>query len=133
MARHGPGTSYDSDDFVSSSVLSDIKKLTNKIEKATIKDDKVSIMTVNVSNAKKSGCVKAAERRNFVSTLINALYPDTVLLQESIKKDFDEVNNKVKADSKKVYTYYYKDQNSGVMVKKCIEILKDYIISKKKK
>ena len=48
-------------------------------------------------------------------------YPDTVLLQESIKKDFDEVNNKVMADSKNVYTYYYKDQQSGLMVKYGIE------------
>ena len=44
-----------------------------------------------------------------------------MLLQESIKKGFDEVNNKVMADSKKVYTYYYKDKQSGLMVKNGIE------------
>lgn len=80
MAGHATSSSLD--DSVSSSVLSDIKKITNKIEKAIIKDDKASIMTVNVSNAKESGCAKAAERRNFVATLTNTI----ILIQCSYKR-----------------------------------------------
>ena len=100
---------------------SDIITLTKTIDNNLIIDDSLSIMTVNVSNRKKLGCANAAERRNFVSTLINTLYPDIVLLQECINKDFDVINKKIKDDSKKVYTYYYKGKQSGAMVKKRIK------------
>ena len=110
--------SDDSDDKADS----DIIKLAKTIENDLDIDDSLSIMTVNVSNAKKSGSEKAAERRNFVSTLINKFYPDIVLLQECIKKDFNMINNEINDDSKTVYTYYYyKDKQSGVMIKKRIK------------
>ena len=110
--------SDDSDDKADS----DIIKLAKTIENDLDIDDSLSIMTVNVSNAKKSGSAKAAERRNFVSTLTNKFYPDIVLLQECIKKDFNMINNEINDDSKTVYTYYYyKDKQSGVMIKKRIK------------
>ena len=62
-----------------------------------------------------------AERKEFFSTFITKLFPDIVLAQESIIKDFNEIKI-VQDDSKKnVYTYYYKNKQSGVMVKKHIK------------
>ena len=45
-----------------------------------------------------------------------------MLLQECIKKDFNIINNEINDDSKTVYTYYYyKERQSGVMIKKRIK------------
>ena len=120
MASNYSGSDHGSSIYSDDEADSDIINLAETIKNNLIIDDNLSIMTVNVSNAKKSWSANAAERRNFVSTLINTLYPDIVLLQECIRKDLNEINNEIEDDFKTVYTYYYKDKQSGVMIKKCI-------------
>ena len=121
MASNYSGSDHGSSIYSDDEADSDIINLAETIKNNLIIDDNLSIMTVNVSNAKKSGSANAAERRNFVSTLINTLYPDIVLLQECIRKDLNEINNEIEDDFKTVYTYYYKDKQSGVMIKKRIK------------
>lgn len=82
------GTLSDSSIYSDEKSDSDIITLTKTIGNTLIIDDSFWIMTVNASNVKKSGCANAAERRSFVSTLINTLYPGTSTLTRMNKKRF---------------------------------------------
>ena len=79
------GTLSDSSIYSDEKSDSDIITLTKTIGNTLIIDDSFWIMTVSASNVKKSN---AAERRSFVSTLINTLYPGTSTLTRMNKKRF---------------------------------------------